>query len=206
MNLPPSYVKVGLKSSIDDNVRLGVVSPGLKGNRKLMIGSNAIIRSGTVIYGKTLIGKNFETGHNVVIRERNKIGDNFCIWNHSTVDYGCTIGNNVKIHCQCYVAQYTILEDNVFMAPGVIIANDLYPGLEVSAKAMRGPHLEKGVQVGINVTILPYVRIGTGSMIGAGSVVTRDIPPRSLVYGNPAHVHGKVSPRHWARKINFKIQ
>ena len=78
------------------------------------------------------------------------------------------------------------------MAPGVTIANDIHPGCKFSAECMRGPVLRRGVQIGVNVTILPYVEIGEGSLIGSGSVVTRDIPPRSVAYGNPARVVRRV--------------
>ena len=197
-------VRLGKNYSLQPCVHLGVRSPRLKNESDLKIGADAQIRSGTVVYQATRIGKNFSTGHNSVIREQNKIGNNFSIWNNSTVDYGCRIGNRVKIHCNCYVAQFTTLEDDVFLAPGVTIANDLYPGMKFSAEKMRGPHLEKGVQVGVNSTILPYVRIGKGSIIGSGSVVTKDIPPFSLVYGNPARVHGKVDAAKWRKKIKLQ--
>ena len=68
-----------------------------------------------------------------------QIGDDVSIWSNTVVDYGCRIGSRVKIHCNCYVAQYTELEDDVFLAPGVTIANDLYPGDERSAELMAGP-------------------------------------------------------------------
>ena len=198
-----SHVKLGPDPSIDSSAHLGVVSPRLKTKSSLIIGSKAIIRSGSVIYAGTRIGHHLQTGHNVVIREENHIGDNFCIWNHSTIDYGCSIGNRVKVHCNCYVAQYTTLEDDVFLAPWVTLANDLYPGLKASAKVMKGPYLEKGVQVGINVTILPYVRIGALSVIGAGSLVTKSIPAGYVVAGNPASPRGKIEnlKTKWLEKL-----
>ena len=95
--------------------------------RPVRIGDGARIRSGTAIYASVEIGARFETGHNVVIREENRIGDDCAVWNSSTIDYGCVLGHRVKIHCNVYVAQYTIIEDDVFLAPGVIIANDPHP-------------------------------------------------------------------------------
>jgi acetyltransferase-like isoleucine patch superfamily enzyme len=92
----------------------------------------------------------------------------------------------VKIHCNCYVAQFSELDDDVFFAPGVSVANDIYPGDPQSAKLMRGPRIGAGAQIGVNVTILPYVEIGAGALVGAGSVVTRDLPPGCVAYGNPA--------------------
>jgi acetyltransferase-like isoleucine patch superfamily enzyme len=159
----------------------------------LVLGPGARLRSGTVIYAGSIIGRNLETGHNVVIREENRIGDHVCVWANSVVDYGCVIGSGVKIHCNCYVAQFTEIEDDVFLAPGVTIANDLFPGDEGSARAMTGPRIEAGAQIGANVTILPYVTIGRGALVGAGSVVTKDIPAGFIAYGNPARPERRIA-------------
>jgi len=159
----------------------------------LVIGTGATLRSGTVLYDGSTIGRRLQTGHGVVIREGCEIGDDVSVWTNSVIDYGCRIGNRVKIHCNCYVAQYTELEDDVFLAPGVTIANDLYPGDSRSAQLMAGPRIGAGAQIGVNVTILPFVRIGAGALIGAGSVVTRDIPAAVVAFGNPAVPHRAVA-------------
>lgn len=173
----------------DPDVILGYLTGRRIDDLTLRIGPGARIRSGTVIYAGTTIGANLQTGHGVVIREQNTIGNNLNIWNNSTIDYGCTIGNNVKIHCNVYVAQYTILEDNVFLAPGVSIANDPHP---LCGLCMQGPTVKRGARIGVNVTLLSHITIGEGALIGAGSVVTQDIPPYSVAYGNPARVHKTV--------------
>jgi acetyltransferase-like isoleucine patch superfamily enzyme len=152
----------------------------------LVLGAGARLRSGTVLYDGSTIGRHLETGHGVVIREGCEVGDDVSVWTNSVIDYGCRIGSRVKIHCNCYVAQYSELEDDVFLAPGVTIANDLYPGDRRSAQLMAGPRIGAGAQIGVNVTILPFVRIGAGALIGAGSVVTRDIPAAVVAFGNPA--------------------
>ena len=181
-------VILGKDAQIDECVKLGYRTGRKIADHTLKIGDGACIRFGTVIYGGTTIGNGFATGHNVTIREESEIGDGFNVWNCTTIDYGCKIGNNVKIHCNCYVAQFTVIEDNAFMAPGVTIANDIHPGCEFSGKCMRGPHIEEGVEIGVNVTIIPFVRIGAHSVIGSGAVVTKDIPPGSVVVGNPGRV------------------
>jgi acetyltransferase-like isoleucine patch superfamily enzyme len=184
--------EIGRGAQIDDDVRIGYKTGRRIGWSGVRIGDGALIRSGTVIYEGVTIGEAFQTGHGVVIREENEIGDHVSIWNHTTIDYGCRIGSGVKIHCNCYVAQFSIFEDDVFLAPGVTIANDIHPGCRFSAECMKGPTLKKGVQIGVNVTILPYVVIGEGSLIGSGSVVTRNIPPFSVAFGNPARVVRRV--------------
>ncbi len=167
---------------------IGHASPLLKGDEELRIGGGAKIRSGCVIYMGSTLGARLELGHNVVIRERNTVGHDVSIWSNSVVDYGCRIGDRVKIHCGCYVAQYSVLEDDVFLAPGVVFANDLYPGVAESKRRMRGPVVRSGAQIGVNATLLPFVEVGENAIVGAGSVVTRDVPPRTIVAGNPARI------------------
>jgi acetyltransferase-like isoleucine patch superfamily enzyme len=175
----------------DRGVRLGYPTDrSVEGASSL--GAEARLRSGTVVYAGTRIGDRFQTGHNVVVREECVIGDDVSVWSNTVVDYGCVIGNGVKIHSNCYVAQYTEICDGAFLAPGVTIANDLYPGQEESAEVMSGPWIGPGAQLGVNVTVLPYVRIGAGTIVGSGAVVTRDLPDNVVAYGNPAVVHRKV--------------
>ncbi len=181
-------VTLGENAELEKYVILGELTGRKLASIQLVIGNNAIIRSGTVIYLGTRIGDDLRTGHNVVIREENVIGDNLQIWSNSVIDYGCRIGNHVKIHCNCYVAQFTVIEDDAFMAPGTIIANDMFPGKQFPELPMQGPTIKRGAQIGCNCTLRPGVTIGEYSLIGAGSVVTRDVPPHVLAYGNPARV------------------
>jgi len=179
----PDTVILGDGYEIDPGVILGYLTGRRIADVTLKIGPGARIRSGTVIYAGSTIGAGLETGHNVVIREENAIGDNLRIWNNSTIDYGCVIGNGVKIHCNVYVAQFTTLEDEVFLAPGVAIVNDPHP---LCGLCMRGPTIKRGARIGVNATLLSHITIGEGALIGAGSVVTDDVPAHSVAYGNPA--------------------
>jgi len=179
---------IGENHQIEDNVVIGHKPAREIKDYQIVIGRNALIRSGTVIYNGVRIGDNLETGHGVVIREENIIGNNFKIWNNSTIDYGCRIGNDVKIHCNVYVSQFTVIEDGCFLAPGVLLANDPHPGCKFYKECMQGPVIKRGVKIGMGAIILPFVTIGEEVLIGAGSVVTKDIPPRTVVYGNPARV------------------
>ena len=186
-------VKIGEKAVVDTGVVLGYPSSS-DGDCPpvLVIGPNARIRHGTVIYGGSIIGCGLETGHNVVIRERNIIGDEFRIWSNSTIDYGCRIGSNVKIHQNVYVAQFTVIENDAFVGPGVTLANDIHPGCPDALKCMKGPVIKRGAQIGTNACVLPRVVIGEYAIIGAGSVVTRDIPPGAVAHGNPARAVGRI--------------
>ena len=170
----------------DPSVVLGQTPSRPIDDHRLVLGADALLRHGTIVYAGTRIGDRFETGHHVIVREQNRIGHDVRIWNATTIDYGCRIGHRVKIHCNGYVAQYTVIEDDVFIGPGVTIANDLHPGCVHSAECMRGPTIRRGAKIGAGATILPFVTIGEQALVGAGSVVTRDVPPETVVYGNPA--------------------
>lgn len=164
-----------------------------------VIGAGATVRSGSVIYRGSVIGDRLETGHNVVIREENVIGDGFSIWSNSVVDYGCRIGNAVKVHCNVYIAQFTVIEDGVFIGPNAVLTNDLVPGNPISAASMRGPTLRRGAQIGAGAVLLPFIEVGERALVGAGSVVTKNVPAGAVVVGNPARVIGRVEDL--ARKL-----
>lgn len=180
-----ALLELGVDVQVDEGALIGYIAGRLPERRVLKLGAHARIRSGSVIYEGSTIGAKLETGHGVVIREENRIGEHLRIWNNSTIDYGCWIGDEVRIHTNCYIAQHTTIEDDVFLAPGVAIANDPCP---LCARCMKGPTLRRGVRVGVNVTLLPHIEIGAHCVIAAGAVVTKDVPPYSLVVGNPGRV------------------
>jgi acetyltransferase-like isoleucine patch superfamily enzyme len=187
-----AWLEPPLEQSIDDGVLLDYPSSRHR-FEPLQLGPGARLRSGTVLYAGSVIGARLQTGHNVVIREENHLGDDVSVWANTVIDYGCQVGRGTKIHCNCYVAQFTVLGEDVFLAPGVSVANDLYPGDPESARLMGGPEIGAGAQLGVNVTVLPYVKIGPGALVGAGSVVTRDLPAGCVAYGNPARPRGTRS-------------
>ncbi len=186
--IDPSLLLLSEPIRADAGVLIGYTPGRTPKNPQLVLGPNARLRLGTIIYGGSRIGARLETGHHVVIREDNALGDDVKIWNNTTIDYGCWIGNRVKIHTNCYLAQFTVLEDDVFLAPGVSVANDPHPGCAFSGQCMRGPTIQTGARIGAGVTLLPFVNIGARSLVGAGSVVTRDVPSEVVVAGNPARV------------------
>ena len=194
---PDVDIRIGQDAEIDEDVILGYPSGRLKGAGKIYLGNHAKLRSGTVIYQHVTIGHQFETGHHVIIREENQVGDSVSIWTGTVIDYGCRIGNRVKIHANGYVAQYTVIEDDVFIAPGVIFANDKYP----VSPHLEGPQVKRGARIGVNATILPGVRIGENALIGAGSVVTKDVSDGAVVVGNPARMVTTVAAINRKRRL-----
>ncbi len=118
----------------------------------------------------------------VYIGKDTKIGSNTSIGSLTHIDRFIKIGNNCKIQGGVYIASNSIIGNNVFLGPGCVLLNDRYP----PSAPWIGPTLKDGVIVGGNVTILPAITIGKGAVIGAGSVVTKNISPYTVVAGNPA--------------------
>lgn len=183
--------KIGENSQIGQFVVIGE-SPR-ESTPPTLIGDNAFIRSGTVIYDGNIIGNDFQTGHGVLIRESNSIGNNVSVGSHTVIEHHVTIGNNVRIHSGAFIPEYAVLEDDVWIGPGVILTNAKYPASKKAKENLRGPRIEIGAKIGAGVVILPGVNIGKKSLVGAGSVVTTDVLNNLVVVGNPAKVIKEIS-------------
>lgn len=184
-------MRIGQGGLIDDDVRLGG-EHAHGAPRPIQIGRDARIRGCSTIDDGARIGDRFETGQNVFIGEDTVIGDDCHIENNTIIEAGCTLGDRVRIQANCYVAAFTTIEDDVTIGPGVGLASDPHPGSD-NHSCMRGPTIERGAQIGMNATILPFVTIGQRSVVGAGSVVTDPVPAELVVAGNPARVIKSVS-------------
>lgn len=180
-------VKIGFNPQISPFVILGKPPLGKSdGELELLIGDDAIIRSFTTIYAGNTIGHRFSTGQNVSIRENNHLGDNVSIGTSSVLEFENIIGDNSRIHSGCFLEMVNIGK-NVFIGPNVVFTDDPHPMKCPNYKECKGGVIvEDLVKIGANSTILPGVRIGRNSLIGAGSVVVKDVPPDSVFAGNPA--------------------
>lgn len=175
--------------SLGQYVILGEPPRGkVPGEIETHIGSGAIIRSHTVIYAGNRIGKNFQTGHGVMIREENEIGDNVSIGTHSVIEHHVKIQNGVRIHTNVFVPEFSILEEGAWLGPNVVLTNARYPRSASVKNSLAGPLIKKNAKIGANSTILPGITIGMNALVGAGSVVTKDVPDGAVVAGNPAVV------------------
>jgi len=157
------------------------------------IGANAHINSHTVIYAGNKIGRNFRVGHRVLIREENEIGDDVSIGSGSNIEHHVRIGNRVRLHSNVFVPELSVLEDDCWLGPNVVITNAKYPASPTTKEELVGVYIEKRAKVGANATILPGIRIAADALVGAGAVVTADIPSGAIVAGNPARVIKHIS-------------
>lgn len=170
------------------------------GDLETVIGPGAHVRSHTVIYAGNRIGRNFQTGNKVNIRELNTIGDDVSIGTLSTIEHHVDIGRGVRIHSQVFVPEYSILEEGCWLGPNVVLTNAKFPMSPDAKKNLKGPIIRRGAKVGANVTILPGVVIGENALVGAGSVVTRDVPNDAVVVGNPARIIKNISELPYERQ------
>ncbi len=149
------------------------------------IGAHGIIRIGTVIYGDVTIGDYFQSGHYTVIRAKVTAGNYCAIGNHSTLEGLVTLGDGVRIMHHVYIPSRTRLGNHIFVGPCCNFLNDGKPGRHGKAITPKGPTIEDDVVIGGSCTILPGVRIGAGSFVAAGSLITKDVPPKTFVKGSP---------------------
>ena len=123
-----------------------------------------------------------------VILEGAVIGKDCNICAHTFIESNVTIGDAVTIKSGVYIWNGTEIEDGVFIGPSATFSNDDFPRSRVYSKVVLRTKVERGASIGANATILPGITVGANAMIGAGAVVTRDVPAATLVYGNPARV------------------
>jgi acetyltransferase-like isoleucine patch superfamily enzyme len=187
-------VTLGEGSVVEDFSIVGTPPRGVRdGDLATRIGDAAMIRSHTVIYAGNVIGRNFQTGNKVNIRESNRIGDNVSVGTLSVIEHHVEIADDVRIHTQAFVPEYSVLERGCWIGPNVVLTNAKYPLSPGAKNALAGPVIRRGAKIGANATILPGVVIGEEALVGAGAVVTKDVPPGVVVIGNPARAIGTVS-------------
>ncbi len=182
-------VHLGEGAMIGDFCLLGEPPRGKQpGELETHIGLGAIIRSHTVIYAGNVIGDNFQTGHGALVREENTIGDDVSIGSHSIVEHHVKIGNGVRLHSNVFVPEFSVLEDECWLGPNVVVTNARYPRARRVKERLQGATIKRRAKIGANATLLPGVTIGENALVGAGAVVVDDVPDHAVVVGNPARV------------------
>lgn len=153
---------------------------------------NYFVHPTAFIEDNVTIGEDTKIWHQVQIRTGAKVGNNCNFGKSVFIDTNVTIGNNVKIQNLVSVYQGVTIEDEVFVGPHVCFTNDLLPRARTPEWTIIKTLVKKGSSIGANSTIICGVTIGEYSMIGAGSLVSKDVHPFTLVFGNPARMRGYV--------------
>lgn len=178
-----------------------------------VIGKDCHIKSGCRIYPHTKIGDRTRISHNVIIEENCEIGDD-CFIGHGTVlrpntkignnviighltvfEGNCSVGDNSLIHSQCHITSGVTIEEDVFIAPFFVGANDKrmsHRRRHVIPFIEEGYTIKKGARIAIGVNVAPDITIGKNGLVGIGAVITKDVPENAIVYGIPATVKGEV--------------
>jgi acetyltransferase-like isoleucine patch superfamily enzyme len=162
------------------------------------VGKEVYLRSNCVLYSGTIVGDRVRFGHNVMVRENVTIGEGSLLGTNAVVDGSCRLGRNVSVQTGVYISTYTTIEDAVFLGPCCTLINDKY--VTQSPYELRGPTIRKGASIGANAVIFPRVEVGEGAVVGAGAVVTKDVPSRVVVVGVPA-VRLKDVPDTWRTSL-----
>jgi acetyltransferase-like isoleucine patch superfamily enzyme len=159
------------------------------------IADGVVVSTGAIVFAGARIGARVILGDQSCIRERVTIGDDVVVGRGALVENDTTIGALTKIQAEAYITAYSTLEDNVFIAPCVVTTNDNFMGrTEQRHEHVQGPTIRRGARVGGGAVLCPGIEIGEEAFVGAGAVVTKDVPPRVVVVGNPARVIRDVPP------------
>jgi acetyltransferase-like isoleucine patch superfamily enzyme len=153
------------------------------------IGEGTIVSTGAIVFAGSRIGARVILGDQSCVRERVTIGDDVVLGRGSLVENDTTIGSMTRIQAEAYITAYSTLEEHVFVAPCVVTTNDNFMGrTERRHELMKGPTIRRGARIGGGAVLCPGVEIGEEAFVGAGAVVTKDVPARTIVVGNPARV------------------
>ena len=196
------YVRIGDNCKILDSVILGkmpavasmsATTGAPRELSSLIIGNAVTVGAGCIIYRGTEISEKVFFGDLATVREDVRIGKGTIIGRGATLENRVTIGKKTKIETNAYITAFSTVGDYCFIAPGVTFTNDNFVGrTEERKKHFAGPTLKKGARIGAGSVLLPGVIIGEDALVAAGSVVTKDIPPRMIVLGSPAKVFREV--------------
>jgi acetyltransferase-like isoleucine patch superfamily enzyme len=158
------------------------------------LGDGTIVSTGAIVFAGSQVGARVILGDQSCVRERVQVGDDVVLGRGSLIENDTRVGARTKIQAGAYITAYSALEDDVFIAPCVVTTNDNFMGrTDRRHDLIKGPTIRRGARIGGGAILCPAVEIGEEAFVGAGAVVTKDVPPRMLVVGNPARVLRAVS-------------
>jgi acetyltransferase-like isoleucine patch superfamily enzyme len=158
-----------------------------------VIGADTVVSTGAIVFAGTTVGERVILGDQSCVRERVTIGDDVVVGRGSLIENDTTVGAMTKIQADAYITAYSTLEEHVFVAPCVVTTNDNFMGrTERRHELIQGPTIRRGARIGGGAILCPGIEVGEEAFVGAGAVVTKDVPPRAVVVGSPARVIREV--------------
>ena len=159
------------------------------------IGAGTVVSTGAIVFAGSSIGANCIVGDQSCIRERVVLADDCILGRGSLIENDTTVGAGTRIQAEAYVTAYSTLEEDVFIAPCVVTTNDDFMGrTERRRELMKGPTIRRSARIGGGAILCPGIVVGEEAFVGAGAVVTKDVPPGVVVVGSPARVIRDVHP------------
>jgi UDP-2-acetamido-3-amino-2,3-dideoxy-glucuronate N-acetyltransferase len=155
---------------------------------RLQIADGATVCSGAVVFAGATLGEQAIVGDQSFVRERSSVGAGSVIGRGSVVDNDVTVGARVRVQSNVYLTAFTIVEDDVFVGPGVVTTNDDTMARHPPGAPLRGATLRRACRIGGGAVLTPGVEIGEEAFVAAGALVTSDVPARAVVMGAPARV------------------
>jgi acetyltransferase-like isoleucine patch superfamily enzyme len=159
----------------------------------LVVEVGATVCCGAVVYAGAHVGARAIIGDQAQVREQARVGTGSVVGRASCVDFEARVGDRVLIQTGVYVTGGSVVEDDVFLGPGVLTTNDNTMGRHASGEALLGPTFRRACRVGGGAVLVPGVTIGEEAFVAAGALVTRDVGDREVVMGVPARVVRRVS-------------
>ena len=193
-------VSLGEGSLIGANCILGEYGLDIRSHpeaagQPLEIGREALIRSGSILYGGSRMGDCFQTGHQVTVREGTEIGSHVSVGTLSDIQGHCRLGNYVRLHSNVHVGQLSRVDDFVWIYPYVVLTNDPTP----PSNDFVGVHVQAFAIIATGTIVMAGLELGHDCLIGAGAIVTKPVAPYAVAVGNPARTISDV------RRVRNKI-
>ena len=145
-----------------------------------------VVGAGAVVFAAVRIGQNTIVGDQTYVRERARIGKETVIGRGTAVDNDVQVGDRVSVQSNCYITAFTVIEDDVFVGPGVVTTNDHTMGRHAPDASLDGPTLRRACRIGGGAVLAPGIEIGEEAFVAAGAVVVKDVPSKEVVMGVPA--------------------
>ncbi len=160
----------------------------------LEIGRGAVVCTSAIVMAGARVGERANIGERAHVRERARIGAGTVVGPGAAVGVEARIGERVTLQTMAWITGFTVVEDNVFVGPGVTTMNDDSMKRRSATKPLTAPVLRRACRVGVGVLLTPGVEVGEEAYVAAGAIVTRDVPAHGMVMGIPARSYAAAEP------------